>query len=392
MRFIPFAIVMLIAASCNNEGEISNGEAAFLKFEFANGSGQALINSEENSVVGETHFQSDITHLIAVFDVSAGASVFIGNVEQTSGVTPNDFTNEVEYKIVSEDGFTETTWTVSIIRQPEPLYSVSTLVNDFPGNDGISVDSNGNIYVNSNGVVNAWNGTTIYRVTPTGSVSQFMDNLHPWPVGSIIDGANNLIVSSWSTPGILTKINLLTKTKTQLFDGVDEASGIELDASGNLYVMEPPTNSIIKFDLSGNRSVFATGNTLNKSSGITYHKSSGNFFVTNWNDGIISKVNASGSISEFAKLSVSNLGPIINDGENLYVTSYYSHQVFSIKISTNVIQTIAGNGNRGNADGYGDLASFSNPLGIGMSPDGSKIYVSEISPNGNGRLRVLTRN
>ena len=47
-----------------------------------------------------------ITELTAVFEVSEGATVYIGETLQKSGVTTNDFTQEVVYTIKAEDGST----------------------------------------------------------------------------------------------------------------------------------------------------------------------------------------------------------------------------------------------------------------------------------------------
>ena len=45
-----------------------------------------------------------VTALKATFTVSEGATVKVGDVEQTSGTTENDFTNPVSYVVTAEDG------------------------------------------------------------------------------------------------------------------------------------------------------------------------------------------------------------------------------------------------------------------------------------------------
>jgi hypothetical protein len=38
----------------------------------------------------------------------------VGNVVQVSGITPNDFTNPVEYLVTAQDGVTKKTFTVTV--------------------------------------------------------------------------------------------------------------------------------------------------------------------------------------------------------------------------------------------------------------------------------------
>jgi hypothetical protein len=49
---------------------------------------------------------TDITALAAFFTLSPLAKVYVGVIEQTSGVTPNNFTNPITYTVEAEDGST----------------------------------------------------------------------------------------------------------------------------------------------------------------------------------------------------------------------------------------------------------------------------------------------
>ncbi|MDC0584210.1 glycosyl hydrolase [Bacteroidales bacterium] len=57
---------------------------------------------------------SELTQLKPKFEVSGGAKVLIGSNEQISGVTPNDFTNPVNYTIISETGESLTEYMVTV--------------------------------------------------------------------------------------------------------------------------------------------------------------------------------------------------------------------------------------------------------------------------------------
>lgn len=48
-------------------------------------------------------YGKNLTSLVATF-ITTGLSVKVGGIEQISGITPNDFTNPVNYKVTAEDG------------------------------------------------------------------------------------------------------------------------------------------------------------------------------------------------------------------------------------------------------------------------------------------------
>jgi WD40 repeat protein len=88
--------------------------------------------------------------------------------------------------------------------------------------------------------------------------------------------------------------------------GLNMPEGLAFDSSGNLYVANANTlvggtgdNTILKFDSSGQGSLFAISGTNNYSDGLAFD-SSGNLYVANWNDGTIGKFDSSGNGSVFA--------------------------------------------------------------------------------------------
>jgi len=56
---------------------------------------------------------TDVTQLVATYELHPGASAYIGGVWQQNGVTPNDFTSTVVYEIIHPYGF-EKEWTVTV--------------------------------------------------------------------------------------------------------------------------------------------------------------------------------------------------------------------------------------------------------------------------------------
>lgn len=70
-----------------------------------------VISSDEIQV--EVPHGTGLTGLVATFTLSDKAKAYIGLVEQVSGVTPNDFTAPLRYRIEAEDGSTKT-YTVTV--------------------------------------------------------------------------------------------------------------------------------------------------------------------------------------------------------------------------------------------------------------------------------------
>jgi sugar lactone lactonase YvrE len=73
------------------------------------------------------------------------------------------------------------------------------------------------------------------------------------------------------------------------------------------------------------------------------------------------------------------------DGQTLFVADTNNHRIRRINLSTLRVETLAGNGEEGNEDGPPFIANFRQPTGLAILPDGT-IYVSEV---GAGRIRQV---
>ena len=124
----------LLAA--NNSGKIFAKEIRYNPsgtFNFSNKKGESGNTSQPYPIEGYT-FEVDEENkavkgcvpylynfnLAPTFEVSEGAKVYVKGVEQVSGQTVNDFSQPVEYTIVSEDGY-ERTYTVNITNSGLPV-------------------------------------------------------------------------------------------------------------------------------------------------------------------------------------------------------------------------------------------------------------------------------
>lgn len=128
----------------------------FLSYKFAglNPEVAGVINNTAKTINVQVPYSTDVTSLVATFTVSDGAVAKIGETEQVSGTTPNNFTNPVIYKVSKSTQ--SQNWTVNVTK-PAPT----------TGKDILSFNFNA-LIPPVNGVVNATAKTVSLQV-PTGT-------------------------------------------------------------------------------------------------------------------------------------------------------------------------------------------------------------------------------
>ena len=70
---------------------VQSSEKDILSFSFDEQTGQATIETVDNTVDIEVIYGTDLTNLVATFTISTNATATIGTTQQESGVTVNDF-------------------------------------------------------------------------------------------------------------------------------------------------------------------------------------------------------------------------------------------------------------------------------------------------------------
>jgi sugar lactone lactonase YvrE len=114
------------------------------------------------------------------------------------------------------------------------------------GADGLAFDANGNLFEGDSGSGN------IYKYSPDGTRSTFATGVS----GRLIFDRSGNLYAGW---GDIYKFSP-TGSRTTFATGVDGGGyGLAFDSSGNLFVSEFNNNDILKFTPAGARSVFATG-------------------------------------------------------------------------------------------------------------------------------------
>lgn len=269
--------------------------------------------------------------------------------------------------------------------------TVSTLIEEFPGDGEMSFDSNGDIYVNDSGENGNLDGKSVWKVIrSTGDFSMFINDLPIWVVGSAFDLNENLLVTGWSA-GTISRISPDGSSANTISNGIDGAGSLEVDELGNIYVVEYNSSRVLKFDSNGDFiESIATGAPIQNPAGLAYVQSTGSFYVSNWTNGDIVEIDADGNMSVFASLEfdgVLSVGPIKIFGNYMYATSPQYHKIYRVDMTTQEVSHFAGTGVASNIDGDINSATFNTPTGIG-SLDGNTIYIAETF-QGTGRLRVI---
>lgn len=267
--------------------------------------------------------------------------------------------------------------------------TVSTFVDEFPGDAELSFDANGNIYVNDSGENGVLNGKSVWKVTPSGSFSLFHDNLPSWLVGSIFDLNGNLLVTGWPPPGTISRITPDGNSSSIISTGINGAGSLEIDELGNIYVAEYLSHAVRKCQPDGSNCIpFSIGNPILNPAGLAYVEATGNLYVSNWTNGKIVKIDSNGNPTEFAQLPIPHAGPIKIYGNIMFVTCPLRHIIYKIDMNNpQNIDVLAGIlDNPGNVDGDTSIATFNTPTGIGYN--NGIFYVAETF-QGTGRLRVI---
>jgi sugar lactone lactonase YvrE len=241
----------------------------------------------------------------------------------------------------------------------------------FNGPKGVTVDSNGNIYVadtgnhkirkvTSEGVVTTLAGSGSQgSANGTGSAASFDS-----PVGIVADASGNLYVSEWGNDAI-RKISPAGVVTTFVEGGamspLANPSGLALDSSGNLFIADTGSSTIKKVSTLGVVSTFA---------GIAHSP--------NWFD----------STDPLQARFDSPQGLSINSSDGtLYVADTGNHRVRKIT-SAGVVTTMVGDSagyQPGFYDGKGtDTARLNSPKGISYF---GNVYIAD---TGNHASRTWT--
>lgn len=253
---------------------------------------------------------------------------------------------------------------------------VSNLTN-VTANGGVSVDEDGNLLVAHFGPLppNPSVGKNIYKITPDGVVSLFVDNQLNVGSGNAIDEAGFLYQSNFAT-GAIYKIAPNGMIVDANYANVAGPVGIAA-ADNTLYVCSCNENAVKQISDDGTISNFATGSFFTCANGITMDNL-GNLYTTNFGDGRITKISPDGTAQTLGNTTAGNGHIAYRSGEDmLYIASYSGHQIFKMDLTGNV-SVFAGTGAAATVNALDPLqAAFNKPNGIAISKDNCSLYVTQ---------------
>jgi len=164
---------------------------------------------------------------------------------------------------------------------------------------GLAFDAAGNLYAGDA------NAGKVFKITPTGTVTQFNNSSVPGATGLAFDRAGNLYVSELGngSPGTgrIVKITTNGMVSTFVSTGLTLPEGLAFDSAGNLYEADLGTNTVRKFSSTGSPlGTFGTYNpALNAPRSLAFDRD-GNLFVGEFAGMSIRKVAPNGSSTVFA--------------------------------------------------------------------------------------------
>lgn len=181
-------------------------------------------------------------------------------------------------------------------------------------------------------------------------------------------------------------------------------NGIAVDASGNIYVGDTGNNLIRKIASGGVVTTLAgsgaagsvdgtgVGASFKGPAGVAVDKA-GNIYVADSSNNLIRKISSGGAVTTLAGNGAvgsadgagaaasfnAPLGVAVDGSGNVYVADDGNNLIRMIT-PVGIVSTLAGNLNRGSADGTGAAASFSVPAGVALDTAGN-LYVADRMDN-----------
>jgi formylglycine-generating enzyme required for sulfatase activity/sugar lactone lactonase YvrE len=180
-------------------------------------------------------------------------------------------------------------------------------------------------------------------------------------------------------------------------------SGVTVDSTGNLFVVDGDNHTIRKITVTGSVSTFAgtlgirgstdgmgTAARFDAPFGITCD-SSDNLYVADQGNSCIRRISPQGDVStvtaSVGQLSWGPQGVAVDLQGNLYITDTNGQRICKISPQTGFsVLAGGGAGQAGSADGTGTAARFSSPSGITVDTNGN-VYVAD---HGNHLLRKIS--
>lgn len=109
-------LVVIGLVGCDDDDSVLSGKTDLSVFSLADVDRTFTIDATTGAITNEDAlpYGYDVSSLVATFSFAEKATVTIGDVEQVSGETANDFTSPVTYTVTAEDGVTSASFVVTV--------------------------------------------------------------------------------------------------------------------------------------------------------------------------------------------------------------------------------------------------------------------------------------
>jgi sugar lactone lactonase YvrE len=285
----------------------------------------------------------------------------------------------------------------------DPVVQTVAIAGPVISSDGLTTDKLGNVYATNNIGTSTdpfnGNGTTVYKITPTGQRILVADSLGG-PAGCCFDKWDNFFVCTFRD-GKLIKIKP-NGVKQVFAEGLEGPIQVVSDKQGNLFVTvagygENPGTKVYKFTPNGIKTtlvdLFSLGGIA--LSGMAIDKND-NLYVANYANGKMLKVTPQGVASLFVDFSTTGVpytpftSYLTYANDNIYATGLFANRIYKVNMAAQV-SVLAGTGVAGSQDGSTTTATFNGPNGIVVEPYGNVLYISESASKKLRRIVALKK-
>lgn len=263
--------------------------------------------------------------------------------------------------------------------EDKPYYEVKNLL-EFPTSiEALSYHPDGYIIVPGAG--------NLYKLTLSTMNLETKQIPAEFPQGGGFDLAKDSYYASMWNTGELVRFNRDFTREEVVTTGLNGPTGVVVDPeTGDIYVNNFQNGVISKITPDGNKSDFASVNSdlIYGPDGLVF--AGRDLYMVNFLNSKIASIGANGSVSLFTELPGDTTGYIKYHEGHFYVPSIENNQVFKISKTTRDYEVIAGTGVRGNKTGPALLATLTKPNGIAITTSGDTIFVGS-----QGVLKMLIR-
>ncbi|MFY0624982.1 MAG: hypothetical protein JXR07_01725 [Reichenbachiella sp.] len=258
----------------------------------------------------------------------------------------------------------------TITLKNEVVVVTPTITGEYNAMEDLVIANDGTLYINGGG----FGATTqLFKITTEGRSTVISNGLNG-AVGIALDAEGNVYSSNFNN----TTINKITpdgQTSAFITDNLlVGGGGLAFDQSGNLFNAFAAVQKVFRIS-NGNVEEFSSSTLIHSPIGLTFGSSDSDLYVSSFTTGQIFHINEQGEPTLITDTPVS-IGHMAYSNDHLFVTGWNEHQVLKVSLDGTIIATY-GTGTAGDLDGTIDQATFNQPNGIDVTPDGKHVFVSQ---------------